>query len=1112
MNAHKIFAALSVIFLSGVCHAAADEKRRDETAVDVAPFAKILSWDPKATEGTKALRSDEFPAADLAPYQEMLPMEMMLSSIQPIDETRRKILGNGSITYLVPIDAGQGDIGLEWDEGRILQQVGFELADSSIVPPVETVQLQYWAGESAWQGKWKPASIAPTIDAKRWTWQFGPEEVPQGTLKVRWVFSGVKEDTTAEKKSGMGNRLKIKKLSAFTRSNWNPVKVRIEPARPAPASSAVIDIYNGIADGASDKNLLRCSWDGKQPLELTVHASESKPYKADRTVLRFQFDDAKTPNFGVAVEDLLTHDCVYVPEANVFVTREPSPVTAADYLKKIEGRKTIIEKVRERPDQDLRHACEVIHNRTQDCHNWVPMLISLACDNRKFLVHREGSIQFNEYNRPDDYPGESDGIHTTAANVGQWRFTPAFGVGRPMELARHLSGGWLPMPVTTWKDKNVTYRQTTFIAPVGEASADKPAWFREKALGVAEYSIKNAGAEPADVRLAFKFAPEQDPAKIVKYEETPEGIVATSDNRILAFIMPRDSKKTLSCKVEPTGVTFTGELSGGEESTIEVFLPAWEIGANDKSVESFASHEDYAADTEKYWKTLLDPAMQIDTPDEFLNNLIKASQVNCMLAARNQELMKYLVPWISSVHFAYPESEANSILRGMDMAGHPDFTQRGLEFYLKESNPAGYITILVHNKVANVKCGYTLVGTGEVLWTLGENYERTHDKAWLKKVAPDVVRICQWVMRQREKTKRVDFFGEKVPEYGLTPPGVTADWNRFAYRFFNEAQYWRGLEMAGKALADIGDPAADAILADAKAYREDIARAYHAMQGKMPVVPLQNGAWVPADPSLIGCYGNVEDFMPGEDAGRSYVYSVEIGAHHLAATETFAPTSKDAEWMIDYLEDVQFLARKNWYKDMSAVDPFDWGGFAKMQPYYCRIAEIYALRDDVKPFLRSYFNPIPAQVNFEDLTFWEDMGTSGYATGAWNKTHETGWFLAQTRLMFAIERGGDLWLAPFVTNAWLKDGQKVSVRNLPTRFGKVGYTIDSRTAEGEIEATVNLPKDCPAKNVVLRLRHPEGKPMQSASVDGKKVESFDPKKETLTFPPSQGTIKVRVKY
>jgi len=955
--------------------------------------------------------------------------------------------------------------------------------------------LQYWAGESAWQGKWQPANAAPEKVENSLVWRFGLQELAGGTQKVRWVFSDVKQPITLEH------------ISAFTRSRWKTVHVRIEPARPGSAQKATIEVYNGVFPNAPQESSRRCTWDGLKPLLLKVWASAPRPYKADRTVLRFQMPGAA---FGVAVEDLLTHDCVCVPHANVFVTRQPSPVTPEEYLKRIAGRQSMVETVRQKPDQDFGHACAVIHNRLQDIQSWVPTLISLACDNRKVLVYRDGSIIFNEYNHPSDYPGESDGIHTIAANIGQWRFAPSFGTGQPLQITRHLKGGWLPMPVTTARDKNVTYQQTTFVAPVGKVPARKPAWLRERALGVVEYVVKNTGTEPSEVRLSLQFSPQQDPAKSVQYRELKEGLVAISGDRVLAFI---DNRKAapLSWKIDPAGIVLSGTLPAGAENVCTVYLPAWHVAPEDGSYSSLLKGAPWAPRVESYWKKLLEPAMQIETPDALLNNLIRASQVNCMLAARNQDSVRYVVPWISSIHFAYPESEANSIMRGMDMTGHPEFARRGLEFYLKECNKAGYITILVHNKVAGVTCGYTIVGTGEVLWTLGEHYGRTHDQKWLRKVAPDVARICRWVIRQREKTKLLDARGQKVPEYGLMPPGVSADWNRFAYRFFNEAQYYRGLEMAGMALADIGDPAAPAILEDAKKYREDIASAYHSMQVKSPVVPLKNGTWAPAGPSLLGCYGNVEDFLPGEDENRTYVYSVELGGHHLVVDGVLDPASQDANWMIDYLEDVQFL-RTKWIKDVARADAFDWGGFAKMQPYYCRIADIHAQRDDVKPFVRSYFNVIPALVNFEDLTFWEDMLNDGFASGAWNKTHETGWFLGQTHTMFVTERGDELWLAPFVTNQWLKDGLKVAVRNAPTRFGKVGYPITSNVAKGEIDAVVQLPDKCTAKKVVLRLRHPQGKPIQSVTVQDKPYTDFDPRKETITLAPAGETITVRANY
>jgi hypothetical protein len=83
---------------------------------------------------------------------------------------------------------------------------------------------------------------------------------------------------------------------------------------------------------------------------------------------------------------------------------------------------------------------------------------------------------------------------------------------------------------------------------------------------------------------------------------------------------------------------------------------------------------------------------------------------------------------------------------------------------------------------------------------------------------------------------------------------------------------------------------------------------------------------------------------------------------------------------------------------------------------------------------------------------------------------------------------------------------------VPTNFGKVGFTIVSNAAKGEIEAVVRLPENCTAKNIVLRLRHPEGKPIRSVVVQGKPTTNFDPRKETVTLAPESGEIKIRAAY
>ena len=151
---------------------------------------------------------------------------------------------------------------------------------------------------------------------------------------------------------------------------------------------------------------------------------------------------------------------------------------------------------------------------------------------------------------------------------------------------------------------------------------------------------------------------------------------------------------------------------------------------------------------------------------------------------------------------------------------------------------------------------------------------------------------------------------------------------------------------------------------------------------------------------------------------------------------------------------------------------------------------------------------MPSLLNRENLSFCEHF----HNYGAWNKTHETGWFLCQTRTMFVTERGDELWLAPFMPAQWLRPGGRVSVRTAPTRFGQVGYTIDSTPAAGLIRTTVQLPDHCAARKVILRLRVPGAKGLQSVRLGGKAFTDFDAAKGTIALPVVAGTTEVEATY
>jgi hypothetical protein len=183
------------------------------------------------------------------------------------------------------------------------------------------------------------------------------------------------------------------------------------------------------------------------------------------------------------------------------------------------------------------------------------------------------------------------------------------------------------------------------------------------------------------------------------------------------------------------------------------------------------------------------------------------------------------------------------------------------------------------------------------------------------------------------------------------------------------------------------------------------------------------------------------------------------------------------------------------------------GGFAKVQPYYARNAEICAMRNAVKPFVRSSFNTLGSLIDGTCLSILEHFSNFCY-----NKTHETGYFLHQSRTTLLTERGDELWLAPFVTEHWLKDGLKITVKNAPTFFGPVSYEIISSVGSGHIDAVIEPPARTRPKAIVLRLRHPEGKAIKSVSVDGRPHADFDANKETVRLAPADNEVRVEARY
>jgi hypothetical protein len=105
-----------------------------------------------------------------------------------------------------------------------------------------------------------------------------------------------------------------------------------------------------------------------------------------------------------------------------------------------------------------------------------------------------------------------------------------------------------------------------------------------------------------------------------------------------------------------------------------------------------------------------------------------------------------------------------------------------------------------------------------------------------------------------------------------------------------------------------------------------------------------------------------------------------------------------------------------------------------------------------------------------------------------------------------------LWLAKATPRVWLEQGKKIGVSGAPTRFGSVGYELQSDIDHNKVSAVLHLPATYNA-TTKLRIRAPGEKHMTSVTVNGTPWKDFSPQEDVITLPPSyKGSVQVVVSY
>jgi hypothetical protein len=125
-------------------------------------------------------------------------------------------------------------------------------------------------------------------------------------------------------------------------------------------------------------------------------------------------------------------------------------------------------------------------------------------------------------------------------------------------------------------------------------------------------------------------------------------------------------------------------------------------------------------------------------------------------------------------------------------------------------------------------------------------------------------------------------------------------------------------------------------------------------------------------------------------------------------------------------------------------------------------------------------------------------------------------FLATLRLMLVHETSDaagaprGLELAFATPRAWLGPGRRIAVRAVPTSFGPVSFTLESRARS--VQAVLEVPERSPPRTLRLRLRRPRGDRITDVTVNGRRFARFDRRTETLDLTGLTGSLVVAVGY
>jgi hypothetical protein len=1029
--------------------------------------------------------------------------------------------------------SGDRFVGVEWNNPRDVYEVRITGVNAKLAP---SLRLEWWASvwpsngsggwmrlDDPWNGKWIRINVRPELNksgqhvfkfpplsSEEWHQALKPGQYPnkksplfRRTLKMRVIAlpQGVEDEA-------IQNRLH---LSVLGNSYWKEANFDIE-TRHTHNGTVIgrIEVTNGILLGIQSLpepcppgESLRMT--GRRIKIRYVDNEDLNSNDMTRVTVRFGKDVCAT-GFSFVPQDILKKGAIRLSDFSTLVsetsrglTLANDPGPAGNYWAH-----PVRKRLRECPEMTREAAMAGIPRLSPV--RWVPLGVPSA--RQEFFVGPDGDWMLSALSLNTD-KGRDAKRWVFKKDFGkerQWdkfvamldtRMHPKFDGGDREKLRRYLEDGHLPLIHVEWYSGSVRYHHA-LIATIlaGDYGNDVSRRGDETVVLLSKLQLTNTSDTPQLAALNLRYS--VNVPLILK----DEGIIAVrSSDRDAAseglfalrgqvsMDMPAGGG-TAGWTRQPGGkpespdiLRWQATLKPKEECSIYFKTPFVELlDAEELARLKKISFEKEVPRVMNYWRKRLARGMQIAVPDEALNNFYKANLWHNVITTDRDPLTGLYNQGVATVRYRVFANETSMVARSMDMRGEHTEAQRFLEpmlYYQGKEHLKGRFSTKegVFHSAGDYTHGEYAMNHGFVLWAVADHYLMTRDRTYLERVAPKLVKGCDFLISERNSTMSANG-SARSPKYGLSPASSLEDVVEYQYWFATNAYFYLGMKRVVQALADIGHTEAKRIAAEAEKYRSDIEANIREAATISAVVPLRDGNYIPYVPSRVYQWRHLTE---------GWIREALYCSLHLAAAEVLSPDDTIVTWMLDELEDNIFFSWQSGYNVADYEQTWFERGGLTLQPCLLDTPIVYMARDEISAALRSFWNTYALLVYPDTQCFAEWARRFGVGGGPVYKTSDESRFIMWLRQLLVWENGDQLWFARATQREWLKDGNVIRIERAPTIFGIAGIVIRSKLSKGKIHATVTLPGRNPPAEVWLRLRHPNGLQPNKVSINGKPI-------------------------